>query len=93
MSLNLRMETVDHLPLVRARRGYADQAQAIRSQLRATGQPMLVATAQSRQTLESLARHMRDEGDVETVVNINDRNSEGQATEYALFARAANTAA
>lgn len=84
MGMQLKMEQVEHLPLIRARRGYADQAKTIRANLVLAGQPMLVAESTSRNSLESLARHLKDEGDVTTVISM--KGEDGDKPVFGLYA-------
>lgn len=86
-AVELKMERVEHLPLVRARRGYADQAASIRGDLVLAQTPMLVASSASRNPLETLGRHLRAFGDVSTVISVTGRDPLGLPSEFSLHAQ------
>ena len=80
------MEKVGHMPPSRGKKGYAEQAETLRAELIMNGGPTLVATAPTRNPLETLSRHLRDFKDVSTVVATKERDDDGKATQYGLFA-------
>ncbi len=80
------MEKVPKMPPSRGRRGYAEQAAEIRGDLILNGGPMLVASDDSRNSLETLARHLKDFKDVEAVVAIHTKDETGNPVRYGLYA-------
>lgn len=84
--MDVLMEKVSKMPPSRGRRGYAEQAADIRASLILASVPTLVATDDSRNSLETLSRHLKDFKDVDAVVAIHTKNDKGEPELYGLYA-------
>lgn len=84
--MDVLMEKVAKMPPSRGRRGYAEQAADIRASLMLRSDPTLVATDDTRNSLETLSRHLKDFKDVEAVVAIHSKNEDGEPVLYGLYA-------
>lgn len=83
--MQMVMETVDKMPASRGTRGYFAQAEKIRDAVLGGGQPFLAVTADSRNGLETLARHLKTLGGTRTVVAIHEKAADGTPSSYGLF--------
>ena len=87
-AVEFKMERVETLPKASGRqRGYAAQAASIRADLILAQTPMLIASSAGRNSLETLAKHLRAYGDVNTVITVTERDLLGLPKEFSLHSQ------